>query len=61
MILKKILRHIWRKKLALLGEIEGYFGEEVIITWFLRKKRHLFRSKLAKIAENYDHNIGPRV
>jgi hypothetical protein len=27
---------------------------------FFRKKRHFFRQKLAKIAENCDQNIDPR-
>jgi hypothetical protein len=47
------------KKSAFLTQIKGNFAEKVIITLVLEKNANFFRRKLAKIAENCDHNIGP--
>jgi hypothetical protein len=55
----KFCRKIWRTKLAFWAQAKGNFAEKVIIT-LVSEKNAIFSLKLAKIAENCDHNIGHR-
>jgi hypothetical protein len=48
------------KKLAFLMQNTAGFCKKWIITLAFEKNANFFRRKLAKIAENCDHNIGPR-
>jgi hypothetical protein len=47
------------KKLAFLTQNKGKLGKILIITLFFEKNANLFAEKLAKIAENCNHNIDP--
>jgi hypothetical protein len=61
MIFKKYFRQKNRqKKLAFLTRNKAKLRNILIITFVFEKKRQFFRQKLAKIADNCDHNIDPR-
>jgi hypothetical protein len=45
--------------LAFFAQTIASFCKIVIITLVFEKKTPIFRQKLAKIAENCDHNIDP--
>jgi hypothetical protein len=47
------------QKLAFLTRNKAKLCKFLIVTLFFVKKRQFFRRKLAKIAENCDHNIDP--
>jgi hypothetical protein len=47
------------KKLAFFTQNKAKICKIVIITLAFEKKRQFFSRKLAKIAENCDHNIDP--
>jgi hypothetical protein len=57
MILKLLLPKNLAIILAFFAQTTGTFCKNLIITLVVSEKRHLFRQKLAKIAENYKHNI----
>jgi hypothetical protein len=59
MILKIFSHKNLAKKSAFLTQTKGNFAEKVIITLVFEKNANFFRRKLAKIAENCDHNIDP--
>jgi hypothetical protein len=48
------------KKLAFLTQNKAKLCKFLIITLVFEKNAKFFCRKLAKIAENYDHNIDPR-
>jgi hypothetical protein len=52
-----ILKICSPKKLALFTHTTVSFCKNLIITWVFEKNAKFFRRKLAKIAENCDHNI----
>jgi hypothetical protein len=52
---EKCCQKYWR----FLAQTTASFCKIVIITMFFLRKTPIFRRKLAKIAENCDHNIGP--
>jgi hypothetical protein len=58
MLLKKISPKSLAKKLAFFAQTTCKNCDNNIGFW---EKRHFFRRKLEKIAENYDHNIDPRI
>jgi hypothetical protein len=58
MILKLCSQKNLAKILAFFAQTTVTFCKKLIITLILRKTP-FFRRKLAKIAENCDHNIGP--
>jgi hypothetical protein len=61
MILKKYFRRkFFAKELAFLTHNKAKLCKFWIVTLDLEKKRLFCRRKLAKIAENCDHNIDPR-
>jgi hypothetical protein len=51
----------FRKRLAFLTQKKAKLCQNLIITLVSFEKKTIFRQKLAKIAENCDHNIGPLV
>jgi hypothetical protein len=53
-------RNFFAKKLAFLTQNKAKFWKKLIITLVFKKNANFFRRKLAKIAENCDHNIDPR-
>jgi hypothetical protein len=60
MILKIFLPKNSAKKLAFLTQNKLHMQKFYHNIVFL-EKRHIFRRKLSKIAENCDHNIDPRL
>jgi hypothetical protein len=56
----KLFSQFFCKKLAFLTQSKGKLCKILIITSVFEKKSQNFRRKLSKIAENRDHNIGPR-
>jgi hypothetical protein len=59
-ILKIFSPKNFANKLAFFAQSKAKLRKNVIITLVFEKKRQFFRKKLAKIAENCDHNIDPR-
>jgi hypothetical protein len=59
MILKIFSPKIFAKKLAFFAKNKAKIGKNRIITLVLEKNANFFDEKLAKIAENCDHNIDP--
>jgi hypothetical protein len=47
------------RKFSVLTQNKAKLCQNLIITLVFEKKRQFFRRKLAKIAENCAHNIGP--
>jgi hypothetical protein len=45
--------------MAFLTQYKAKFCKKLIITLVFKKNANFFRQKLAKIAENCDHNIDP--
>jgi hypothetical protein len=60
MILKIFSPKNLAKKLAFFAQTDAGFGKKLIMTLIFVKKRQHVRRKLARIAENCDHNIDPR-
>jgi hypothetical protein len=60
MILKIFSPNFSAKKLAFFIRNKAKFSKILIITLIFEKNAIFFRRKLSKIAENCDHNIGPR-
>jgi hypothetical protein len=58
MILKLLSPKTWRKMAFLPKQLPG-FAKTCSLHSFLRKNADFSRRKLAKIAENCDHNIDP--
>jgi hypothetical protein len=57
---KNIFAKTLAKKLAIfLLKLLQPFAKKLIITMFFKKKCQIFRRKLAEIAANCHHNIGP--
>jgi hypothetical protein len=60
MVFKIFSLKIFAKKLAFFAQNKAKLCKNLIIILVLRKTP-IFRRKLAKIAENCDHNIDPRL
>jgi hypothetical protein len=58
MIFQNIFAEKFGKTIAFFAQITASFCKNISKHFF---KPPFFRQKLAKIAENYDHNIDPRV
>jgi hypothetical protein len=61
MILKNIFSEKFGEKIGVFDSKQRKKCKILIITLFFSEKRHFFRQKMSKIAENCDHNIGPRL
>jgi hypothetical protein len=62
MIFKKIFAKKFNENVDIfLLKLLLVFEKKLIITLFFLRKTPIFRRKLAKIAENNDHNIDPRL
>jgi hypothetical protein len=61
MISKNIFAEKFAKLLPLFAQTTASFHENLIIQFAFDKSDNFFRRKLAKIVENCDHNIQPRL